>query len=95
MFRSRFFLSINAVILGLVALACPGIAGAQRHGGGGGAGSGGLGSIGRPTGVDEKDSLKDFHEAMAVQATGQQISEFILCAFDTGVQCTPKSLLGL
>ena len=30
----------------------------------------------RPTGVDEKDSLKDFHQALAVQATSQQIAEF-------------------
>jgi hypothetical protein len=30
----------------------------------------------RPTGIDEKDPLKDFHLAMAVQATGPQITEF-------------------
>lgn len=30
----------------------------------------------RPDAVDEKDTLKDFHEALAVQATGQQIAEF-------------------
>ena len=52
---------------------------AQRHGGGG-SGSGGItGSVSgsnRPSGVKEDDSLKDFHEAMAVQATSQQIAEF-------------------
>lgn len=30
----------------------------------------------RPDAVDEKDSLKDFHQALAVQATRQQIAEF-------------------
>lgn len=30
----------------------------------------------RPDAVDEKDSLKDFHEALAVQATSEQIAEF-------------------
>jgi hypothetical protein len=50
---------------------------AQRHGGGGAsAGGGGMNSIGRPTGVDQKDDLKDFHEALAVQATSQQIVDY-------------------
>jgi hypothetical protein len=35
-----------------------------------------MSGISRPTGVDEKDSLKDFHQALAMQATSQQISEF-------------------
>lgn len=35
-----------------------------------------MNSIGRPTGVDQKDDLKDFHEAMAVQATRQQIVDY-------------------
>ena len=30
----------------------------------------------RPDAVDQKDTLKDFHEALAVQATTQQIAEF-------------------
>ncbi|HTW32029.1 MAG TPA: hypothetical protein VMD76_10135 [Candidatus Sulfotelmatobacter sp.] len=59
--------------LGAVLLACPIAAVAQRHGGGFGNTS--LGS-GRPDGVDEKDTLKDFHEAMAVQATSLQMTEF-------------------
>ena len=50
------------------------LASAQHHGGHGiTAGSGGLT---RPDGVDEKDTLKDFHHAVAVQATSQQIAEF-------------------
>ena len=48
---------------------------AQRQGGGGSAGYG-LAGIGRPDGVEEKDTLKDFHHAMAVQATSQQVAEF-------------------
>jgi hypothetical protein len=50
---------------------------AQRHGGGGGSPSmGGLSSYSRPDGVSEGDTLKDFHRAVAVQATSQQIAEF-------------------
>jgi hypothetical protein len=30
----------------------------------------------RPDAVDQKDTLKDFHEALAVQATNEQIAEF-------------------
>ena len=48
---------------------------AQQHGGHGGMGTLPSGSS-RPDGVDEKDTLKDFHQALAVQATSQQISEF-------------------
>ena len=64
----------TSLLLGIL-LTCPGIATAQRHGGHGGPGSIPGGS-GRPTGVEEKDTLKDFHQAMAVQATSQQITEF-------------------
>jgi len=39
-------------------------------------GGGGLGGISRPDGVDEKDALKDFHHALEVQATAQQIADF-------------------
>lgn len=69
------FSAINALILGSALLAWPAAANAQRHGGGG-TGGGGMSGISRPTGVDEKDSLKDFHLALAMQATSQQISEF-------------------
>lgn len=30
----------------------------------------------RPDGVDDKDALKDFHQALAVQATSEQLAEF-------------------
>jgi hypothetical protein len=52
---------------------------AQRHGGGGSstlAGSSSLNAYSRPYGVDEKDSLKDFHEVLALQATSEQVAEF-------------------
>lgn len=73
------FSTITALILGC-ALAHPLVAAAQRHGGGGSNLGGGInGSVSgsnRPTGLDEKDSLKDFHQVLAVQATSQQIAEF-------------------
>lgn len=76
--------AINTSILGCVLLAYPLAATAQRHGGGGaGMGSGGLSGISRPSGVDEKDSLKDFHRAMALQATSQQIADFQALIKDT------------
>jgi hypothetical protein len=65
----------NALILGFALLACPLAATAQRHGGGITGGSG-LSGNSRPTGVKEDDTLKDFHQAMAVQATSQQTAEF-------------------
>lgn len=40
------------------------------------AGGSGISGISRPTGVDEKDSLKDFHQVLALQASSQQIAEF-------------------
>jgi hypothetical protein len=59
-------------------LACPLLANAQRHGAGASSNVGGasLSSYSRPDGVDEKDSLKDFHETLAAQATSQQVAEF-------------------
>ena len=76
--RGSSFCSINSLIMGCILLSCPVAATAQRHGGGGMAGAGGSGisGISHPTGVDEKDSLKDFHQALALQATSQQIAEF-------------------
>jgi|SRR6202451_984383 hypothetical protein len=78
MFRRRSPISLRKIIVVAAALlACPGVVFAQRHGGGGAsAGGGGMNSIGRPTGVDQKDDLKDFHEALAVQATSQQIVDY-------------------
>jgi hypothetical protein len=62
-------------LLGCALLLRPSILWAQHHGGHGGA-SGIPGATNRPTGVDEKDDLKDFHHALAVQATTQQIADF-------------------
>ncbi len=62
------------MLLWAAILACPAVASAQHHGGH--AGGSTPGGLGRPDGVDEKDTLKDFHHALAVQATSQQIAEF-------------------
>lgn len=76
-----FDLNLGTIILVAALLTHPCGALAQRgggggHVGGGTAGGGGLSSVGKPTGVDEKDDLKDFHAALAVQATSQQIVEY-------------------
>jgi hypothetical protein len=57
--------------------------GGGGHVGGGAAGGGGLSGGGRATGLDTKDDLKDFHEALAVQANSQQINEFNLMVKST------------
>jgi hypothetical protein len=76
MIRGRISFSLaNALILGFASLACPLAATAQRHGGGI-TGGGGLSGNSRPTGVKEDDTLKDFHQAIAVQATSEQTAEF-------------------
>lgn len=70
-------LILSRVVLSCALLAVPVGAAAQRHGGAGGTtGQGGLHTYGRPDGVDEKDDLKDFHQALALQATSQQIAEY-------------------
>ena len=72
-----FYAAFNSLILGLFLLTCPTVIFAQHHGGGHGGMSGGIpGGSGRPDGVDAKDTLKDFHQVLAVQATSQQIAEF-------------------
>lgn len=58
----------------LVVLCAP-FAAAQQHGAHGGVTVGTV-RLDQPGGVDEKDSLKTFHHALAVQATSQQIAEF-------------------
>jgi hypothetical protein len=63
------------LILSALLLVGPTQAAGQHHGGHG-MGAGAPGGAGRPDGVDEKDTLKDFHQALAVQATSEQISEF-------------------
>jgi hypothetical protein len=77
MFRKgTFFLFLSISALSLIinnqfALA--------QHGGGGGGmggGSGGGSGAGRPGGVSEKDDLRSFHRAIALQATAQQSALF-------------------
>jgi hypothetical protein len=84
-FRSEMYVMLpgifvrvfHCLILGFVLLAGPIGALAQRHGGSSSSvGQGGLNAYSRPDGVDEKDSLEDFHHVLAVQATSQQIAEF-------------------
>jgi hypothetical protein len=69
-----------AMVVGAVLLASPWKAFAQHGGGGGGRGmmstGSGLAGGGRPDGIDEKDALKDFHRAMAVQASPEQRAAF-------------------
>jgi len=69
-------------MVGMALLASPGRMLAQRGGGGGGrgmpTGAGAGGSLG--SGVSDKDDLKDFHQAMAVQATDEQRAAFIKVA---------------
>lgn len=67
-------LTPRKVILAAVLLLSTTFATAQHHGGHGVT----IGATGlsRPDGVDEKDTLKDFHHAVAVQASTQQIAEF-------------------
>jgi hypothetical protein len=67
--------SISHFALALTLLLSPLAASAQRHGGAS-SGGGGISAITRPSGVKEEDTLKDFHQAMAVQATSQQAAEF-------------------
>lgn len=59
--------------LGSIVLLFPCALTAQHHGG---HGIGGGGGNNRPTGLDETDPLKDFHRALVVQATSQQVAEF-------------------
>src|SRR5579863_2186536 len=78
---SRLSAVTNAV-LATALLVSPCVLVAQRggaggHVGGGTAGGDGLSGVGKPTGVDQKDSLRDFHEALAVQATSEQIAAYV------------------
>jgi len=82
MFRGSGICGIHAVVLGAALLAYPCGMLAQHGGGGGGgtgggsAGGGGLSGGGRASGVSVKDDLKNFHAALAVQASSQQIIEY-------------------
>jgi len=52
--------------------------------GGHGISIGGGNVYGQPNGVNEKDQLKDFHQALLVQATSQQIADFQQLVKKTG-----------
>jgi len=72
-------ISVPRLLLPVALLLCAIPLVAQHHGAGGGGSvvpGGGLSSYGRPEGVDEKDTLKDFHHAVAVQASSSQIADF-------------------
>ena len=49
---------------------------AQRGGGAGIGGSGSVPGMNTPAGVDQKDELRGFHRAIALQATSEQTAEF-------------------
>jgi len=82
MLSKRDLSAIAKILFVCSILLLPNIAKAQHHGGHG-MGGGVSGASGRPTGVDEKDTLKDFHRALAVQATSEQIAEFQMLAKDS------------
>jgi hypothetical protein len=75
MLRKRIFFTAVHLFIGSYLLLYPGTVTAQHHSEHG-VGGGIPGGNNRPTGLDEKDTLKDFHRALAVQATSQQITEF-------------------
>jgi hypothetical protein len=78
MFARVSGLRMFVLVAALMAAPSPMVAqhGGGGHGMGGGMGGGGLSGGGRPSGVDAKDDLKDFHHAMAVQATAEQSTAF-------------------
>jgi len=78
MFRRGTGISaVQIAVLAAALLAYPCATLAQHGGGGGGGGTGGgMNGGGRASGVDVKDDLKDFHAALAVQATSQQILQY-------------------
>ena len=87
MFRSMVGKSgVRTVILAAALLAYPCGLLAQRGAGsvgGSNAGGGAMGSGGIGTGLDVKDDLKGFHEALALQANSQQIIEYNLMVKST------------
>lgn len=73
MVRAQSVLSISGrVILGLLLLTAVAAQAQSGHG----ISIGGGNVYGQPNGVDERDQLKDFHQALLVQATSQQITSF-------------------
>ncbi len=93
---SKFVLSkfrpptrVAMVIVTVSLLASPCRLLAQHGGGGRGMMSGGGTGVGGrlPSGVDEKDDLKDFHRAIALQATDEQRAAFAKIAQYTQAAC--------
>ncbi len=80
----------KTIILGVALLALPAGVLAQ-HGAGGGriggptAGGGSMTGGGHPTGVENKDDLRDFHQIMAVQASREQKAAFAALVKTTSV----------
>ena len=73
MFRARSLLSLSGrVLFGLLLLTAVAAQAQSGHG----ISLGGGNVYGQPNGVNEKDQLKDFHQALLVQATSQQIADF-------------------
>lgn len=75
----RWLPGVVALMVVVAVLAIPPTIQAQRGGGGGGRGLIGTGTgtgPGRPDGVSDKDDLKNFHRAMAIQATAEQRAAF-------------------
>lgn len=75
-FRKGKFTFISRPLLSAFLLASPNLSFAQHHGGHGMESGSIPGATGRPTGLDEKDSLRDFHQVLAEQATSEQVAEF-------------------
>jgi hypothetical protein len=73
-FSGRLQFAARIVLSAAVLAAFPSFCRAQRRGGGGinGVPSG----VSLPSGIEETDSLKDFHTAMAVAATSAQAAQF-------------------
>jgi len=81
LYRKTQFPSPRIVALAFALFVAPTLTLAQHGGGGGGInashpGAGG----GRPSGVSEKDDLKDFHRILALQATADQRAAFVKIA---------------
>lgn len=77
-------------MVAIAVLASPGRTLAQRGGGGGGRGLIGTGtgvSTGSPSGVSEKDDLKNFHRVLALQANDEQRAAFAKVAQYTQAAC--------
>ena len=76
MFRADVPIFLLSRFLATALLLALSTAAAAQHHGGHGMGGSMPGGMSRPGGVEEKDTLKDFHQALAVQATSPQIAEF-------------------